>query len=74
MSNARNDLATAVKKALLDRVEWRPMAQTPKEGTVTLLTDERRRVVGVFRNGEWKGERGRALTFEPTYWLGFKGE
>ena len=70
----RQDLAAAFRKALLDKIVWNPMSEVPKDGTVSLLTDERRRVVGIFRNGEWRTERGKQLTFAPTYWMAFKDE
>ena len=69
MIDARARLARSFRAAILDRTEWRPVSDQPKEGQVTVLRCGARSATGKFKNGAWTNAKGKALPFEPTHWL-----
>jgi len=74
MTSTRQELAKAVRKAVFDRTEWVPVAIPPKEGTITIVCGPGWSSVGIYRDGEWKGGKGKALKNLPLHYMGFKDE
>lgn len=74
MMATRQDLAAAVRAALLDKIEWRPVSIAPTEGQVSVVYAPGRRTAAVFKDGEWRTERGKPLKFVPTHYMVFKDE
>lgn len=72
----RLDLAAV--PAGMDKGEWIDLCDDtwwlstpPPDGKITVISCPGRSCAGVYREGEWKSDKGRKLTFEPTHWLEF---
>lgn len=69
---AQQDLAAAVRSALLDTIDWRSVSIAPAEGQISVVYATGYRAAAVFKNGEWRTEKGKPLKFVPTHYMVFK--
>lgn len=70
----RQQLAASFKRVVFDRMDWVPVAIPPEDGTITIVCGPGWSSVGIYRDGEWKGERGKALKGLPLHYMVFKDE
>lgn len=45
-----------------------PIEVEPPEGLVGFINNASRQCAGVYRDGKWRDQRGKPITWEPTQW------